>query len=74
MPIVDGLEEEFEGRVAVSRLDAAVPENARLQTQYGVRGHPSFVLLDGDGRVVLSFLGPQEAFVLRVAMAGVAAG
>jgi thioredoxin-like negative regulator of GroEL len=74
MPIVDGLEEEFEGRVTVSRLDAAVPENARLQTQYGLRGHPSFVLLDGDGRVVLSFLGPQEKFVLRVAMAGVANG
>ena len=74
MPIVDGLEEEFKGKVAVSRLNAAEPENARLQTRYGVRGHPSFVFLDGRGRIVVSFLGPQEEFVLRLAMAGVSGG
>lgn len=71
MPIVDGLEEEFKGKVAVSRLDAAQPENARLQRQYGVRGHPSFVFLDMDGQIVVSFLGPQAEFVLRLAMAGI---
>ena len=68
---MDELEEEFEGRVAVSRLDAAEPENARLQAQLGVRGHPSFVFLNGDGQVVVSMLGPQEKFVLRFAMAGI---
>ena len=73
MPIVDGLEEEFGGKVTVSRLDAAEPENARLQAQYGVRGHPAFVFLDKDGRIVVSFLGPQEEFVLRLAMVGVSA-
>jgi thioredoxin-like negative regulator of GroEL len=71
MPIVDGLEEEFEGKVSVTRLDAAEPENARLQARYGVRGHPAFVFLDRDGQIVVSFLGPQAEFVLRVAMAGI---
>ena len=74
MPIVDGLEEEFKGKVSVSRLDAAEPEYARLQRQYGVRGHPAFVVLDRDGRIVVSFLGPQAEFVLRLAMAGVSGG
>lgn len=71
-PIVDGLTEEFEGRVAVERLDASVPENVQLQAEYGVRGHPSFVVLSGEGRPVQTFLGPQPEETLREAMSAVA--
>ena len=71
-PIVDGLEEEFSGQVSVTRLDAAQPDNAELQSQYGLRGHPSFAILDSSGRVAELFFGPQEAIVLRQAMAAVA--
>lgn len=67
-PIVDGLEEEFSGQVSVRRLDAAQPENAELQSQYGLRGHPSFATLDASGRVVELLFGPQEEVVLRQAM------
>lgn len=71
MPIVDGLESEFVGEVTISRLNAAEPANVQLQQEYGLRGHPSFAVLDGDGRVVQVFIGPQTEETLRAALAAV---
>lgn len=68
MPIVDGLEQEFFGQVAVIRLDAALATNIDLQAQYGMRGHPTFVVLDNNGRVTARFVGPQTAETLRAAI------
>jgi hypothetical protein len=68
MPIVNGLEEEFAGEIAVVRRDAASNHGAALQTYYGVRGHPSFAILDADGDVLARFYGPQSAGTLRAAM------
>ena len=44
---MDGLEGEFEGQVPVVRLNAEGAEMAQLMIEYGVRGHPSFVVLNG---------------------------
>jgi hypothetical protein len=71
-PIVDGLEEEFNGRVTVSRLDAAQPANAELESHYGLRGHPAFAVLDAQNQVHQLFFGPQAEETLRQAMAAVA--
>lgn len=68
MPIVDGLESEFVGEAAILRLTAAEPANVRLQQEYGLRGHPSFAVLSGDGRVLQVFIGPQTEETLRVAL------
>lgn len=69
MPIVNGLEEEFEGQVPVTRLNTDEGTHSRLQTEYGVRGHPSFVVLDSEGAVTDRFFGPQDEDTLRAAMA-----
>jgi thioredoxin-like negative regulator of GroEL len=71
-PIVNGLADEFAGRVVVEQLNAAEPANVQLQNGYGVRGHPSFVILDTDGRSIQTFLGPQSEEILRQAMKAVA--
>ena len=71
-PIVDGLSDEFDGRATVLQLNAAQQANEQLQARYDVRGHPSFVVLDGDGRVVQRFFGPQIEDVLRQALEQVA--
>lgn len=68
MPIVNGLEDEFAGDVAVIRLNAADRNNAAIQSRYGLRGHPSFAVLDSEGEVADSFFGPQSAETLRAAM------
>ena len=72
-PIVDGLESDFAGQAQVLQLDANEAENARLQQQYGMRGHPTFAVLDQNGRVVQTFVGPQVEVVLQNAIMSVIA-
>ena len=72
-PIVDGLESDFAGQVKVQQLDANETENAQLQQQYGLRGHPTFAVLDRNSRVVQTFIGPQAEEVLREAITAVIA-
>jgi thioredoxin-like negative regulator of GroEL len=72
-PIVDGLEKEFAGQVTVAQLDADEEENGRLQQQYGLRGHPTFAVLDRNGRIVQTFIGPQTEGVLHEAITAVIA-
>ena len=71
-PIVDGLSEEFAGRATVRQLNATEQANVELQARYDLRGHPSFVTLDGDARVVQRFFGPQAEETLRQALEQVA--
>ena len=71
-PIVNGLERDFEGRAAVLQLDANIADNAQLQQQYGMRGHPTFVVLDEDGRSVQTFIGTQTEEVLHEALTAAA--
>ena len=71
MPIVDGLSEEFEGPegpVSVVQLNAALPANAKLQADFGLTGHPSFVVLDMDDQIIYRYFGPQPENLLREAM------
>ena len=67
-PIVDGLKREFMDQATVLQLDASEAENARLQQQFGLRGHPGFVILDGNGRPLQTFIGPQTKIVLHEAL------
>ncbi|MGB3717144.1 MAG: hypothetical protein WA996_22210 [Candidatus Promineifilaceae bacterium] len=69
---MDGLAVEFEGKISIVQLDAAQEANATLQSQWGLRGHPSFAVLDGDGRVIESFFGPQQEVTLRQAIEAIA--
>lgn len=70
-PIVDGLESDFAGRAAVLQLDANEAANAQLQQQYGMRGHPTFVVLDSNGRAVQTLIGLQTREILREALTAV---
>ena len=72
-PIVDGLESDFSGQARVLQLNADEAENVQLQQQYGLRGHPTFALLDWNGRVVQTFIGPQVEKVLHEALTAVIA-
>ncbi|MFQ6101176.1 MAG: thioredoxin family protein [Anaerolineae bacterium] len=56
-PVVDGLERELEGRAQVLRLNVMDDVSGKLATRYGVRGVPTFVLLDGTGEAVLTQTG-----------------
>jgi len=59
-PVVDGLERELEGQAQVLRLNAMDAVGGKLAMRYGVRGVPTFVLLNGAGEVMLKQVGMPE--------------
>ena len=69
---MDGLEAEFSGRVHFARLNVDEPEQARIQQSYGMRGHPSVVILDANGEPTQRYFGAEEAETLRAALSAVA--
>ncbi len=57
-PIVDGLKEDYGDRMAFLRLDAE-NEGRDAFTAYALRGHPSFVIIDTEGKVLWKGVGEQ---------------
>jgi thioredoxin-like negative regulator of GroEL len=57
----------------VYQLNADEDENGLIQQQFGLRGHPTFVVLDSSGRALQTFIGPQTAAVLRQALSAAVA-
>jgi len=57
---VDGIERELEGRAQVLRLNVMDDVGGELAMRYGVRGVPTFVLLDGAGEVALTRTGMPD--------------
>jgi hypothetical protein len=56
-PIVDGLEQDLAGQAKVIRLDLWSPVGREAARHFGVRGLPTLLVVDGEGRVVLTQLG-----------------
>ena len=67
-PIVNGLENEFDDDAMVIQLNANEAENARLQQQFGMRGHPTFAIINANGSLAQTFIGPQTTEVLQEAL------
>jgi thioredoxin-related protein len=66
---VDGLERDLEGQARVLRLSVLDDVGGQLAMRYGVRGVPTFVLLDGAGEVVLVQGGMPNKEALQMAVA-----
>ena len=67
---MDGLERELEGRTQVLRLSVVDDVGGALAMRYGVRGVPTFVLLDGMGEVVLKQAGMPDRAAIVTAVDG----
>jgi thioredoxin-like negative regulator of GroEL len=61
MPIVDGLAEKYEAEVVTKRINANEGEGPDIMRAYGIRGHPTLLIFDRQGREVERFIGPQPA-------------
>jgi hypothetical protein len=64
-PIVHGLETEFAGQLVVEWLDANTEAGRAAMNTYGLRGHPSYALVDAEGSVLWTAFGPLPADQLR---------
>lgn len=67
-PVVDGIEAEHQGRLLVLRLDLRDPQAADLARRYAARSTPTFVLLDGQGALLLRTVGALDPLAVRAAL------
>ena len=68
-PIVDGLETEYAGKLAVVRLNVQDPAHRALVQQYRALGTPTFLLLDAQGQEVLRSFGRLDVQAVREQLA-----
>lgn len=66
-PIVHGLESEYSESVNFAYLDIDDSANANFKKQLGFKYQPHFILVDGQGTVLMQWLGPVSADDFRSA-------
>jgi len=67
---VDRLERELASQIQVLRLNVTDDVGRELAMRYGVRGVPTFVLLDGAGETTLTQVGmPDRAEIVAAVKA-----
>ena len=64
-PIVHGLETEFAGQLAFERRNANTGSGKAVMAAYGLRAHPSYIIVAPDGSALWSYTGPLQAETLR---------
>lgn len=64
-PIIDGIETDFAGKIAVERYDAASDDGKKLMAQYELKETPSYVMASPDGTKLWSLTGAIHKDMLR---------
>jgi thioredoxin-like negative regulator of GroEL len=65
-PVVDGLEKKLDGKAEVVRLNVLSGVGQQAARQYGVRGVPALVVVDGSGQAVFGQAGiPRPGRVIE---------
>lgn len=65
-PIVDGLEEQYQGQIAFQRIDANRGDGPKIVREYNILGHPTILLIDQRGDEKNRLVGPQTAENLEI--------
>ena len=65
---MDGLERDLGEQAQVLRVSVTDPTGGKLAQRYGVRSVPTFVLLDGNGEVVLTHVGIPNQDEIKAAI------
>lgn len=60
-PIVNGLEAQYGNQINFERIEANSGDGPVIMRAYRVRGHPTLLFLDQDGREINRLVGPQPA-------------
>jgi thiol-disulfide isomerase/thioredoxin len=64
-PIVDGIEEEYRGRLTVIRINVQEAEFQPILARYNFQFTPTFILFDRRGSEVLRSVGSIDPEALR---------
>lgn len=64
-PIIDGIEKDFAGKIAVERYDAASDEGKKLMEEYEFTETPSYTMIAPDGTKIWALTGAIHKDMLR---------
>ncbi len=64
-PIVNGLQTEYDGRMAFEQIDANTDAGQQRLRFYTLRGHPSYAVVDREGKALWSATGQLAEGQLR---------
>lgn len=62
---MNGLEREFSAQLAFAQRDANSEDGKAAMRAYGLRAHPSYVIVAPDGQSLWQFTGPLNVDALR---------
>ncbi|HXV99637.1 MAG TPA: thioredoxin family protein [Anaerolineae bacterium] len=65
-PIVDGLEQEYGGQIAVQRINADKGDGPAIMRAYKILGHPTLLIFDSQQQEVQRLIGPQPVHDLEI--------
>ena len=65
-PIVNGLENEYTGRIEFRSIDAYSTEGEQAFKAYQLLGHPGYVLLNESGDVIWIGVGEQPGDQIKI--------
>lgn len=60
-PVVNGLEQDYEGQIAVQRINAEQGDGPALMRKYRILGHPTLLIFDRQQHEVQRLVGPKPA-------------
>ena len=67
-PIVNGLEVEYDGQIEFRRINAITDQGVEIYNFFGLRGHPSYVLLNPAGEILWQGLGEQPEDSIKLSL------
>ncbi|MCL4303805.1 MAG: hypothetical protein KJ077_49435 [Anaerolineae bacterium] len=60
-PIVDGLEQEYGGQIAVQRINANEGDGPAIMRAYKILGHPVVLIFNSQQQELHRLIGPKPA-------------
>lgn len=73
-PIVDGLEQKYDGQITIKRINADLGDGPKIMQSYRIQGHPTTLIFDRQGQEVQRFFGPQPAGTVEAVLDQTIAG
>lgn len=67
-PIVDGLEQQYQGQISVRRINAAAGDGPAIMKAYRILGHPVVLIFDRQGQEVKRLMGVQPVEEIEVVL------
>ena len=64
-PVVNGLEDTFSDDIEFRHIDANSEEGSPIFKLFKLHAHPSYILLNPDGKVLWQSLGEQPVEILE---------